>query len=51
MRSLLILPVTVALGLLTFAFAVIHPATETALALCANQGRSVAECRLVVLGR
>jgi hypothetical protein len=51
MRPNLILPVTFALGLLTFALALLNPSTDAALARCENRGGSVAECRLVVLGR
>jgi hypothetical protein len=37
------------LGTVALGFAL--PSTETALARCENRGGSVAECRLIVLGR
>ena len=51
MRSHLILPVTAGLALLTLATGLLHPSTDSALARCENRGGSVAECRLLVLGR
>ena len=51
MRPSLILPVTAALALLTLAAGLLHPSTDSALARCENRGGSVAECRLIVLGR
>ena len=35
----------------TLAVGLLHPSTDSALARCENRGGSVAECRLVVLGR
>jgi hypothetical protein len=37
------------LGTVALGFAL--PSTDTALARCENRGGSVAECRLIVLGR
>ena len=37
------------LGTLALGYAL--PSTDTALARCENRGGSVAECRLIVLGR
>ena len=37
------------LGTLAIGYAL--PSTDTALARCENRGGSVAECRLIVLGR
>jgi hypothetical protein len=46
-RPAVFLPLT--LGLL--ALAVLNPSTDEALARCENRGGSIAECRLIVLGR
>jgi hypothetical protein len=35
----------------TLAVGLLNPSTDTALARCENRGGSVAECRLLVLGR
>ena len=51
MRPNLILPITAGLALLALAAGLLHPSTDSALARCENRGGSVAECRLLVLGR
>ena len=35
----------------TLAVGLLHPSTDSAMARCENRGGSVAECRLLVLGR
>jgi hypothetical protein len=35
----------------TLAVGLLNPSTDSALARCENRGGSVAECRLIVLGR
>ena len=46
-RPLVFVPFLLGTAALGFAL----PSTDTALARCENRGGSVAECRLIVLGR
>jgi hypothetical protein len=47
LRPVVFVPLTLGLA----AFAILHPSTNEALARCENRGGTIAECRLIVLGR
>ncbi len=47
LRPIVFVPLTLGLA----AFAVLNPSTNEALARCENRGGTIAECRLIVLGR